>query len=449
MLPVPPAMKSAVDRPRPTPRPRVSITPPHESSLSKAAPLEKGRSVNRMRKTLLAVLALITALFVTACGSLTVNANINEDQTMDTTVRFTADDASWKKIGMTPDQLIQQMKKESSTSKYDAKTITENGEKGIELQQERTSIDDSNGSVTFTDDEIRLEGDPTELADSGSYSAGASQLKQLDKAEFVLNFPGKVKEATYGKIDGNKVTLDLNEVLEGKKLTIVAERHPNQGGVPMTTADGGIAPWIWWVIGGIVALALIGLIAWLVMRNKKSSNGRVGTAQGQQPYGQGTNGQYPTGQNPSGQYPNAQYPSGQYPAAAQGQAYPQQGTSQAYPTQGTNPAYPTQSANQGYQPGTQGQGDYTQGNYGDAGVNQHGYQPGTQGQGGYTQGNYGDGGVNHATGGAAPQGGYVQGNYGENGQAAPRGSQGSYTDGNYADGGQSGTNQGQGEHPNR
>ncbi|ARU51894.1 hypothetical protein CBR64_10760 [Cellulosimicrobium cellulans] len=350
---------------------------------------------------------------------------LNEDDTFDGSVVMAFSDEVAQSLDMDPQEMWDQMGSEMESEMPDGATqepYAQDGYTGTKItyadmpiSQLDTGATDSI-SVTREGDEFVVSGsmDMTgeefnpDTGDATSDEMSRQMMESLD-IKISITFPGEVAESN-GEIDGNTVTWtpvvgETNEMTaRGSAVAGGAAGTGDEGSDEATgDSDGATAPdggdsasdasdsgslaWLWFVIGGIVLLGIIGLVLWLVLRSKPGTQdgqatgfqqggypGQPGQPQGQYP---GQQGGYP-GQQPGqpGAYPGQQ---GGYPGQQPGQpgAYPGQQPG-AYPGQQPG-AYP------GQQPGAYpGQPGAPQG-YGaqPPAPGQYGAQPPAPPQGGY------------------------------------------------------------------
>lgn len=354
-----------------------------------------------------------------------MDLTLNEDDTADGSIVMAISDETAEALGQDPQALWDQMGSEMESDLPPGATqepYAEDGYTGTRLTYTDQPI--SSMSAGPTDDlSITREGD--EFVVSGSMDLSdeemgmdgtdpesdemTRQMMEGFDVSISITFPGEVAE-TNGEVDGTTVTWTpvVGEVTEisarGSAVGGGAAAAPGDGSTDGsddgTTDDGttdssadsdadsdaGFPWWILGLVGGLLLLAIIGLVLWLVLRKKPDAQdgnaafaqggypGQPGAAQAQYP------GQYP-GQPgaPQGQYPGqpGQYPPAGYPGQ-QGQPY-QQGQpgqqGQYPPPQGQPGQYPPQGGPGGPYPGQQGQpGQYppAQGGY-------PGQQPGRPG----------------------------------------------------------------------
>ncbi|WP_264029601.1 LppM family (lipo)protein [Cellulosimicrobium sp. SH8] len=357
---------------------------------------------------------------------------LNEDDTFDGSVVMAFSDELATSMGSDPQELWDQMGSEMESELPEGATqepYAQDGYTGTKITyadqpiSQLSSAGADSISVTREGDEYVVSGsmDMTgeefnpDTGDATSDELTQQMMESLD-IKISITFPGEVAESN-GEIDGNTVTWtpvvgETNEMTaRGSAVAGGAAGTGDEGSDEATgdsDSDGATAPdggdsasdasdsgsmaWLWFVIGGIVLLGIIGLVLWLVLRSKPGAQDGQATGfqqggypgQPGQPGAYAAPGQYP-GQ-PQGQYPGQQggYP-GQQPGAYPGQqpgAYPgqQPGQPGAYP--GQQGGYPGQQPGQpGAYPGQQGapQGYGAQ----PPAPGQYGAQPPAPPQGGY------------------------------------------------------------------
>jgi len=318
-----------------------------------------------------------------------MNLTLNEDDTADGTIIMAFSDEFAESMGQDPQALWDQMGSEMESDLppgATAEPYAEGGYTGTKMTYTDQPISEmSTGgadelSITREGDEFVVSGSmdmsDEEMGLDGSDPSTDEMTRQMMEGfEVVISvtFPGEVGE-TNGEVDGNTVTWrpvmgEVNEIsARGSAIAGGSGESGDEGSDEATDSDGATAPdggdgagdaadsgslaWLWFVIGGVVLLGIIGLVLWLVLRSKPGTQDgqAAGFQQGGYPGQPGQPGAYAA----PGQYPGQQggYPAqqGQYPG--QPGAYP--GQPGAYPGQhqgqqlGQPGAYPGQ---QGQQPG--------------------------------------------------------------------------------------------------
>ena len=237
----------------------------------------------------------------------------------------------------------------------------------ITADQPLSEIDSDNMTVTneggiYT---VVSEGEPA-AEEIDMNAEGADQI------EFSMNyrFPGEVIESDIGEVNGNTVTItDPNEVSNPHTITAYStaagagaaagggnaqdnagENTATENNAPAQTNDGGGLGILPLVLLGLLGLAIIGLVVWLILRKKDDGAGPSGPGYAPQTQqGHPQQGQVYPGQQPGQQHP------GQYqPGQQQGQGYPGQGYSEGQPGQGYQQGQPPQGHPQSQQPGQAG-----------------------------------------------------------------------------------------------
>ncbi|MFB7888567.1 LppM family (lipo)protein [Cellulosimicrobium cellulans] len=309
---------------------------------------------------------------------------LNEDDTFDGSVVMAFSDELATSMGSDPQELWDQMGSEMESELPEGATqepYAQDGYTGTKITyadqpiSQLSSAGADSISVTREGDEYVVSGSMDMTGeefnpDTGDATSDELTQQMMDSLDIKVSitFPGEVAESN-GEVDGNTVTWtpvvgEVNEMTaRGSAVAGGAAGSGDEGSDEATgDSDGATAPdggdsagdasdsgslaWLWFVIGGVVLLGIIGLVLWLVLRSKPGTQDgqAAGFQQGGYP---GQPGQYP-GQ-PQGQYPGQQggYP-GQQPGAYPGQ---QPGQPGAYP--GQQGGYPGQQpgAYPGQQPG--------------------------------------------------------------------------------------------------
>lgn len=214
----------------------------------------------------------------------------------------------------------------------------------ITADQPLSEIDSDNMTVTneggiYT---VVSEGEPA-AEEIDMNAEGADQI------EFSMNyrFPGEVIESDIGEVNGNTVTItDPNEVSNPHTITAYStaagagaaagggnaqdnagENTATENNAPAQTNDGGGLGILPLVLLGLLGLAIIGLVVWLILRKKDDGAGPSGPGYAPQTQqGQVYPGQQPGQQHPGQGYQQGQPPQGHPQSQQPGQAgYPQQG----------------------------------------------------------------------------------------------------------------------------
>ncbi|WP_426310637.1 LppM family (lipo)protein [Cellulosimicrobium sp. E-16] len=307
---------------------------------------------------------------------------LNEDDTFDGSVVMAFSDELATSMGSDPQELWDQMGSEMESELPEGATqepYAQDGYTGTKITyadqpiSQLSSAGADSISVTREGDEYVVSGSMDMTGeefnpDTGDATSDELTQQMMDSLDIKISitFPGEVAESN-GEIDGNTVTWtpvvgEVNEMTaRGSAVAGGAAGTGDEGSDEATDSDGATAPdggdsaadasdsgslaWLWFVIGGLVLLGIIGLVLWLVLRSKPGAQDgqAAGFQQGGYP---GQPGQF-AGQ-PQGQYPGQQ---GGYPGQQPGQqgAYP--GQPGAYP--GQQGGYPGQQpgAYPGQQPG--------------------------------------------------------------------------------------------------
>ena len=306
---------------------------------------------------------------------------LNEDDTFDGSVVMAFSDELATSMGSDPQELWDQMGSEMESELPEGATqepYAQDGYTGTKITyadqpiSQLSSAGADSISVAREGDEYVVSGSMDMTGeefnpDTGDATSDELTQQMMDSLDIKISitFPGEVAESN-GEIDGNTVTWtpvvgEVNEMTargsavaggaagtgdEGSdEATDDSATAPDGGDSAADASDSGSLAWLWFVIGGLVLLGIIGLVLWLVLRSKPGAQDgqAAGFQQGGYP---GQPGQF-AGQ-PQGQYPGQQ---GGYPGQQPGQqgAYP--GQPGAYP--GQQGGYPGQQpgAYPGQQPG--------------------------------------------------------------------------------------------------
>lgn len=126
------------------------------------------------------------------------------------------------------------------------------------------STTSTSGKIEHRDGKFFVETSPMDLGEN------SSQARMVfTEATMSFTFPGKIVSATDGgTIEGNKVTYNIFDLQDGAVLSIEAE-----------DSSGPNLTWLWWVLGGVVLLALAALV-WVLTRRKAKNDAAATVAEG-------------------------------------------------------------------------------------------------------------------------------------------------------------------------
>jgi hypothetical protein len=341
------------------------------------------------RLTALAAGAVV-ALSLTGCMRVQADFVLSEDDMV-----MAIEDATIEQLGLSADDFLGQMDTELGDDLFmpgmDREEYKEDGHTGYRYTSEDAPlavVSDEVMSFTRDGDEYVVTGQ-LENSDMGFTESDIADFEAFGMSEpditFSVTFPGEVTDAN-GVIDGNTVTwtyvlgetLDFDargsaggsgsggssgdatdaatddatdEATDGAtdstdEATDAAGDEPTEAA--SSSDDGGVS-WLLWAGIGLGALALVGLAAWLIARNRKGG-------------GPGGPGAYAAAGAPAWGQQQGQQQWGQQPG--QNQQWGQPDQTQQWPQQ----------------PGQQGQPGQQWGQQGQPGQQQWGQQPGQPGQ---------------------------------------------------------------------
>lgn len=313
----------------------------------------------------------VLALVLSGCMRMHTALSLNSDDTVDGSMVMAISDEAAADAGMTPDELWEQMGTSLTEDLPDGITVepyAEDGYTGQTFVFENTPLSETSSTgltVTREGDEFVVSGE-MDLTEDGLDDQGGSGLDTADLAstldiQMTVTFPGAVTE-TNGERSGNTVTwiAVYGEVLsieargdatgtvttpadpaddatdgadgadgaDGTDATDGADGSDGADADSSDAEDSDGAGWILWASIGAGALALVGLVLWLVLRNRGSrgAGGPGGPENGAGPGGyggygapqgwaQGNPGQagHPQGQGGQQPAPSGQQPWGQQP----------------------------------------------------------------------------------------------------------------------------------------
>jgi hypothetical protein len=238
------------------------------------------RRVVRLAVTAIAVLALA------GCARFTAVDTFSQDNTVtqDLTLALTPDAA--KQVGIDLSTLTAAALKSKTAdafpgidpSKITIEDYTEGDRKGVHVVTRDLTFDEFNAAATKgttavanglgTPMTVAREGDtyivtfPADPKRDLSQVPGGSSIGLISSSidfSITLSFPGPVKSATAGKVNGKTVVLGLEDVLTPNAIVIKAQATPG-------IAWGPILRWLG--IGG-VAVVIVGVAALLIWQDKR------------------------------------------------------------------------------------------------------------------------------------------------------------------------------------
>ncbi len=238
------------------------------------------RHAARIGVTAIAVLALAGCVRFTAVDTFSPDNTVTQDLTL----ALTADAA--KQVGIDPSNLTAASLKSASADAFpgvDPKKVTiedytEGDRKGVHIVARDLTFDEFNAAATEgskaianglgTPMTVAREGDmyivtvPADPARDLSQVRGGSSIGLLSNSidfSITMEFPGPVKSATAGQVDGKKVVLGLEDLLTPDSIVIKAQATP------------GIAwgPLLRWLGIGAIAVVIVGGAALLIWQDKR------------------------------------------------------------------------------------------------------------------------------------------------------------------------------------
>lgn len=238
------------------------------------------RRAVRIAVTAVAVIALAGCARFTAVDSFSSNNTVTQDLTL----ALTPDAA--KQVGIDLNTLTAAALKSASADAFpgiDPRKITiedytENDRKGVHVVARDLTFDEFNaaakeGSTAVanglgTPMTVAREGDtyvvtvPADPKRDLSQVPGGSSIGLISSSidfSITLNFPGPVKSATAGQINGKKVVLGLEDLLTPDAIVIKAQATPGIAWEPILR---------WLGIGG-VAVVIVGGATFLIWQDKR------------------------------------------------------------------------------------------------------------------------------------------------------------------------------------
>lgn len=236
-----------------------------------------------MKKIFKVMTMILMVVALTGCMKMNIRVEVKSDKTMKMGMEMLVEESLVETTGMTADEYLNQMKEEvlSKESLKDAKTTqinkTIDGAKWVGLNIEGTTpaeetttllsekeIDGEKCIVlTLPMDDFKNEMD---LDSMNAYGYSVSKLKAAGmEMNVVVEMPGKAT-TNLGKADGNKVTVDLLELMSTGNTDNLVISSPISG--------GGMGTTIALVAGGV---AIILIAVFFVLKKKKTSDGNTET----------------------------------------------------------------------------------------------------------------------------------------------------------------------------
>lgn len=236
--------------------------------------------IARVAATAIAVLALAGCVRFTAVNSFSPDNTVTQDLTF-----ALAPDAA-DQLGIDLDTLTAASFLESGVeafpgidpSKVTIEDYTEGDRKGVHIVARDLTFDEFNaaadqGPTALTGGlgaamTVAREGDtyivtiPADPARDLSQVQGGSSIGLIASSidfSITMEFPGPVKSATAGKIDGKKVVLELEDLFTPDEIVVKAQATPGIAWAPILR----------WVGIGAIAVLIVGGAAFLIWQDKR------------------------------------------------------------------------------------------------------------------------------------------------------------------------------------
>lgn len=269
------------------------------------------------RRPRIALLAIALVVLLSGCMRINIDLVLAEDDTASGSAVMAISDETAQQLGYTPEQMWAEMEADLTTDLPEGATVepySADGYTGTQFTFAAVPISE------FSSADLSLTREGDTFVFSGTMESDDTDLGQMPPGimdgldiRYTITFPGAVSEQTGGELQGsNTVTW---QVVPGETLTMHAVGSAIPDGNAGDGALGGLAWWIW-VIIGVVALALIAAIIFLVRGKKKAQDDQAALQGGSPQYGQVPEGYAQPGYPQQGQAPQG-YPQPGYPQAGQ------------------------------------------------------------------------------------------------------------------------------------
>lgn len=238
------------------------------------------RHIARFAVTAITVLALAGCVRFTAVDSFSSDNTV----TQDLVIALTPDAA--KQVGIDLNNLTADALKSASAdafpgvdpSKVTIEDYTEGERKGVHIVARDLTFDEFNAAATEgskaitnglgTPMTVTREGDtyivtvPADPARDLSQVQGGSSLGLISSSidfSITMEFPGPVKSATAGQVDGKKVVLGIEDLFTPDAIVVKAQATPGIAWAPILK----------WLGIGVSAVIIIGGAAFLIWQDKR------------------------------------------------------------------------------------------------------------------------------------------------------------------------------------
>lgn len=232
-----------------------------------------------MKKILKVLTMILMVVALTGCMKMNVHVEVKSDKTMKMGMEMLVEETFLETAGMTADEYLDQMKEQvlSKDSLKDAKTTpidkTIDGTKWVGLNIEGTSTaDEAKGLLsekeidgkdcivlTLPMDDFENEMD---LDSMNAYGYSVSKLKATGmEMNIIVEMPGEAT-TNVGKAEGNKVTVDLLELMSTGNVEDLVISSPMSGGGAGTT--------IALIAAGVAIIA--GAVFFILKKKKKPTD---------------------------------------------------------------------------------------------------------------------------------------------------------------------------------
>lgn len=221
-----------------------------------------------MRKILKLVTVFTMLLALTGCMKVRYDVVIKDEKTVEGKLTFLIEDGEMTE-GLTDEELVEQFKASDAgitTAKAIHETIDGKDYSGVESDLPKEASEEIIKNIEVKDDKMTftLTNDSLDANQETYKDITAEQVKAMGfDMTYTITMPGKIESAEIGKIDGNVVTITIEDLIDFKgDSKIVADLSSGENNMMM-------------YVGIAAALIVIVGVVFVVMKRKKAEDTEV------------------------------------------------------------------------------------------------------------------------------------------------------------------------------
>ena len=218
------------------------------------------------------IIGLFATVLLTGCYKIKITVDVDKEGTVNASMTTLVQESAFSEYGMDTNDIKESMI-QSAKESYPEAEITEleediDGEKYVGYTVK--SIDTGDYKAEVKDNVVTLTipmSSATEGMEDVTEALGADESGEMTpekmaeygiEMKMIINMPAPA-ESNVGKVEGNKVTIDLLTDTNAVDTAVITAKLPTDGTV--------------WIIAGIAAVVLIGLAVFFFTRKKNNPSG--------------------------------------------------------------------------------------------------------------------------------------------------------------------------------